>query len=73
MVVRLQSLDLWLFEVLTPLHWPWLDAAMTTVGFSGTASDIWLLGDTGRSGMTDDAGGSVAAGAHPVDLLRHRY
>jgi undecaprenyl-diphosphatase len=39
----LQSVDLWLFERLTPWHAGWLDAAMGAISISGTASAVWLV------------------------------
>ncbi len=43
MLQLLQSLDLWLFEVLRPWQSPPLDVAMTAISISGTASTIWLV------------------------------
>jgi undecaprenyl-diphosphatase len=39
----LQSVDLWLFQALTPWHAPWLDRLMTGLSISGTASAVWLV------------------------------
>jgi undecaprenyl-diphosphatase len=39
----LQSLDLWLFETLTPWHSAFLDTAMSWISISGTASTVWLV------------------------------
>jgi undecaprenyl-diphosphatase len=39
----LQSLDLWLFQALTPWHAGWLDTSMSWISISGTASTVWLL------------------------------
>ncbi len=39
----LQSIDLWLFQALTPWHAPWLDRLMSAISLSGTASTIWLI------------------------------
>lgn len=39
----LQSVDLWLFERLTPWHAGWLDTAMSWISISGTASTVWLV------------------------------
>jgi undecaprenyl-diphosphatase len=39
----LQSIDLWLFRLLTPWHTPWLDQFMTWISLIGTASAVWLI------------------------------
>ena len=43
MLQSLQSIDLWLFRALTPVHTPWLDVLMSAISATGTASTIWLI------------------------------
>jgi undecaprenyl-diphosphatase len=42
-VQTLQSIDLWLFNALTPWQAGWLDRLMSWISISGTASAVWLL------------------------------
>jgi undecaprenyl-diphosphatase len=39
----LQSVDLWLFDLLTPWQAGWLDTLMGWISISGTASTIWTI------------------------------
>jgi undecaprenyl-diphosphatase len=43
MTQALQSVDLWLFERLTPWHAGWLDVLMSIVSISGIASSVWIV------------------------------
>lgn len=43
MLQPLQSVDLWLFELLTPWDTWWLDRLMSLVSISGTVSAVWTL------------------------------
>jgi undecaprenyl-diphosphatase len=43
MLQTLQSIDLWLFQSLTPVHAGWIDALMSWVSISGTGSAIWVI------------------------------
>jgi undecaprenyl-diphosphatase len=39
----LQSIDLWLFDALTPVQSGWLDTLMSWISISGTGSTIWAI------------------------------
>ena len=39
----LESIDLWLFKALTPMHSGWIDMLMSWISISGTGSAIWVI------------------------------